>query len=181
MTAPAFRDLIVEHGFPRLLAEFESGRIAPEVFAARMMEMSGVRLSYEEFVRAWADIFWLNEAVAHLIASLKSSGYLIYLGSDTNLLHATHYRRQFARTLDLLDGFVLSHEVGHLKPVREFPGPSVAGPSMPCADARSSSFAADARSSAHAPDERASGLASARHFGHDVTEAYPTKLRQALY
>ena len=118
MTASAFRDLIEERGFPRLLAEFESGRIAPEVFASRVMEMSGVRLSYEEFVRAWEDIFWPNEAVAHLIASLKSSGYAIYLGSNTNLLHATHYRRQFAQTLDLLDGFILSHEVGHLKPGR---------------------------------------------------------------
>src|SRR3984957_4460585 len=59
--------------------------------------------------------------------------------------------------------------------------PPVAGPSMPRADDRASSFARDARSFAHAPDERASGLASARHFGHDVIEAYPTKLRQALY
>ena len=120
MTAPAFRDLIEERGFPRLLAEFESGRIAPEVFASRVMEMSGIRLSYDEFVRGWEDIFWPNEAVAHLIGSLKSSGYAIYLGSNTNVLHATHYRRQFAGTLDLLDGFVLSHEVGHLKPAREF-------------------------------------------------------------
>jgi hypothetical protein len=56
-----------------------------------------------------------------------------------------------------------------------------AGPSMPRADERASSFARDARSFTHAPDERASGLASARHFGHDVIEAYPTKLRQALF
>src|ERR1700739_822538 len=32
----------------------------------------------------------------------------------------------------------------------------------------------DARSSGLAPDERASGLASARHLGHHITEAYPT-------
>ena len=74
MTGPAFRDLLVERGFPRLLAEFESGRIAPEPFAARVMELSGVRLSFEEFVRGWEDIFWTNESVARLIASLKAKG-----------------------------------------------------------------------------------------------------------
>jgi len=52
--------------------------------------------------------------------------------------------------------------------VASWAGPSAAGPSMPRADERASSFAPDARSSAHAADERASGLASARHFGHDV-------------
>jgi glucose-1-phosphatase len=120
MTGPDFRDLLAERGFARLLAEFESGRIAPEAFAASLMDLAGIRLSYGEFVRAWEDIFWPNESVSRLIAFLKSSGYAIYLGSNTNLLHATHYRRQFAETLDLFDGFILSYEVGHLKPAREF-------------------------------------------------------------
>ena len=120
MSGPDFRDLIVKRGFPRLLADFESGRIPPEVFAASVMELSGVVCSYEEFVRAWEDIFWPNESVAQLIAFLKSRGYSIYLGSNTNLLHATFYRRQFAGTLDLFDGFILSYEVGHMKPAREF-------------------------------------------------------------
>jgi putative hydrolase of the HAD superfamily len=120
MTGPAFRDLLIERGFPRLLGEFESGRIEPEAFAARLMEISGVRLPFPDFVRAWEDIFWPNESVARLIAFLKSRRYLLYLGSNTNVLHATHYRRQFARTLDLFDGFILSYEVGHMKPAREF-------------------------------------------------------------
>jgi glucose-1-phosphatase len=120
MTGPAFRDLLVDRGFPPLLAEFESGRIAPEVFAASMMELSGIRLPFADFVRAWEDIFWPNETVGRLIAFLKSKGYSLYLGSNTNVLHATFYRRQFAETLDLFDGFIFSHEVGHLKPAREF-------------------------------------------------------------
>jgi FMN phosphatase YigB (HAD superfamily) len=120
MTGPDLRDLLVRRGFPGLLAEFESGRIGADAFATRLMDLTGVRLSYEEFVRAWEDIFWPNESVCRLVAFLKSRGYAIYLGSNTNLLHATHYRRQFAETLDLLDGFILSYEVGHLKPAREF-------------------------------------------------------------
>lgn len=120
MSGIDFRDRMVDRGFPRLLAEFESGRIAPQRFAESVMELSGVRLAYEDFVRAWEDIFWPNESVARLIESLKSMGYPLYLGSNTNLLHATFYRRQFATTLDLFDGFILSYEVGHMKPAREF-------------------------------------------------------------
>jgi FMN phosphatase YigB (HAD superfamily) len=120
MTGPAFRDLLIERGFARLLAEFESGRIEPEAFADRVMERSGIRLPFSDFVRAWEDIFWENESIARLIIFLKSKGYPLYLGSNTNRLHAAHYRRQFAATLDLFDGFILSHEVGHMKPAREF-------------------------------------------------------------
>src|SRR5690349_10371457 len=71
MSGMAFRDLVMERGFPRLLAEFESGRIVPEAFADRLMEISGVRVPFPDFVRAWEDIFWLNESIARLIASLK--------------------------------------------------------------------------------------------------------------
>jgi glucose-1-phosphatase len=120
MTGPAFRDLLVERGFARLLAEFECGRIEPEAFAARLMDLSGLRLPFQDFVRAWEDIFWPNESIAQLIAFLKSRGYPLYLGSNTNSLHAAHYRRQFAETLDLFDGLILSHEVGHMKPARAF-------------------------------------------------------------
>ncbi len=84
------------------------------------MNLSGVRLTYDDFVRAWEDIFWPNESVAGLIRFLKTRGYPLFLGSNTNVLHATHYRRQFAETLDMFDGFILSYEVGHMKPAREF-------------------------------------------------------------
>ena len=95
------------------------------------MDLSGLRLSYEEFVRAWEDIFWLNESVGELIAGLKREGYRIFLGSNTNVLHATFYRRQFAGTLDLMDGFILSYEVGCLKPSRGFYDACAARPVSP--------------------------------------------------
>ncbi len=133
MTGQELRDLLIERGFPRLLAEFESGRLDPDTFAARLMDLSGLRLTYADFVRDWADIFWPNESVCRLVAYLKSKEYAIYLGSNTNLLHASHYRRQFAETLDLFDGFILSYEVGHLKPAREFFDACVAAAGMPAA------------------------------------------------
>ena len=45
MSGPDFRDLLVERGFARLLAEFESGQIGADAFAARLMEMAGIHLT----------------------------------------------------------------------------------------------------------------------------------------
>src|SRR5258708_20394868 len=93
-----FRQRISGGGFAGLLAQFESGRVAPEEFATAMAAISGLDLPYREFVEVWQDIFWLNEPVARLIQDLKSRGYTLLLGSNTNVLHATHYRRLFRPT-----------------------------------------------------------------------------------
>jgi glucose-1-phosphatase len=120
LDGPAFRRLALERGFVDLLAEFECGRITPEDFSQTLMSRCGLSLPYDQFVRDWEDIFTLNESIARLIPPLKAEGYRLLLGSNTNVLHATHYRRQFATTLDLFDGLVLSHAVGSMKPDREF-------------------------------------------------------------
>jgi glucose-1-phosphatase len=133
LTAEAFRQRIVERGFAALLGRFESGKIGPEEFAAEVMVLSGLSLPYHEFVDAWQDIFWLNEPVARLIERLKSAGYTLLLGSNTNILHSAHYRRQFASTLDLFDQLVLSHEVGHMKPSSEFYHACVRAAGLPAA------------------------------------------------
>jgi glucose-1-phosphatase len=133
LTAEAFRRRIVERGFAPLLGQFESGKIGPEDFAAEVMVLSGLSLPYHEFVDAWQDIFWLNEPVARLIERLKSAGYTLLLGSNTNILHSAHYRRQFASTLDLFDQLVLSHEVGHMKPSSEFYHACVRAAGLPAA------------------------------------------------
>ena len=133
LTAEAFRQRIVERGFADLLGRFESGKMAPEEFAEKLMTLSGLNLPYHEFVDAWQDIFWLNEPVARLIDRLSSEGYTLLLGSNTNVLHSTHFRRQFASTLELLDHLVLSHEVGHTKPSAEFYQACVAAAGVPAA------------------------------------------------
>jgi putative hydrolase of the HAD superfamily len=125
------RERLLASGFPELLEQLESGRIAPPVFAERVLGLCGVSASYEDFVRDWEDIFWLNEPVALLIRRLKSRGYRLVLGSNTNVLHATHYRRQFAATLGLFDHFILSYEVGCLKPASRFYEACVAAAGVP--------------------------------------------------
>jgi len=111
---------LVERGFIDLLVEFECGRIAARDFAAQTMALTGLLIPYEEFVEGWNNIFWLNESLAGLIPWFKSRGYTLVLGSNTNILHSEHYRRQFAATLDHFDRLVFSHDVGAIKPAAEF-------------------------------------------------------------
>ena len=98
-----------------------------------MAAISGLDLPFLEFVEAWQDIFWLNLPVARLIEVLKSRGYTLLLGSNTNVLHATHYRRQFARTIDLFDHLIFSYEVGCLKPDARFYLAAAAAAGLPAA------------------------------------------------
>ncbi len=136
--ADVVRQQVLDHGFARILSELERGHIAPPVFAERLTSACGLSLPYDEFVRDWENIFWLNEPVARLIAQLKSQGSRLLLGSNTNILHAEHYRRQFAPTLDLFDHLVLSYEIGFVKPETGFYAACVAAAGVPPGRASSS-------------------------------------------
>jgi glucose-1-phosphatase len=107
-------------GFSDLLKRYESGKISAEAFTKGVSDMVGLEITHEEFAVAWADIFTPNESIARLIEGLKSEGYTLVLGSNTNDLHAGQFRRQFAETLAHFDRLVLSYEVGHIKPSAAF-------------------------------------------------------------
>jgi putative hydrolase of the HAD superfamily len=107
-------------GFSPLVQEYESGRISAEAFSRGFCALVGLDITHDEFARAWADIFRLNEPIAGIIADLKRRGYTLVLGSNTNDLHAIQFRRQFATTLAHFDRLILSYEIGHLKPSAAF-------------------------------------------------------------
>jgi putative hydrolase of the HAD superfamily len=131
ISGQAVRERLLEAGFPALLEQLELGQIMPSAFAERVLGLCGASASYEDFVRDWEDIFSLNEPVAQLVRRLKSRGYVLVLGSNTNVLHATHYRRRFAATLGLFDDLILSYEVGCLKPESRFYEACVVAAGMP--------------------------------------------------
>lgn len=108
-------------GFSAILKRYESGKMLAEEFSREVCGRMGLPdLPHQEFAREWADIFSLNEPVAELVGRLHRAGYSLVLGSNTNDLHSAQFRRQFAEVLKHFDRLVLSHEVGHLKPAREF-------------------------------------------------------------
>lgn len=108
-------------GLTELVVEYERGLTTTEEFGQAVRALIGLEeLPHEDFVAAWTAIFRLNEPVARLIPPLKEAGYTLVLGSNTNDLHAKHFRPQFAETLGHFDALVMSHEVGHVKPSVEF-------------------------------------------------------------
>jgi len=120
LSGDAFLERVKSLGFTPLVQQYESGRIGAEEFSSEMCKLAGIEVPHEEFATAWADIFSLNEPVARLITYLRSEGYRLVLGSNTNDLHAAQFRHQFADTLSHFDKLILSFEVGHLKPTTRF-------------------------------------------------------------
>jgi glucose-1-phosphatase len=107
-------------GFTPLLQDYERGAMVSHDFARAFCELAGLSVAFEDFAPAWSDIFRLNEPVAGLVGRLKGEGYTLVLGSNTNELHATRFRDQFAETLRHFDALVLSYEVRHIKPSAGF-------------------------------------------------------------
>ncbi|MHB1426370.1 MAG: HAD family hydrolase [Gemmataceae bacterium] len=98
--------------------DFESGRMSGAEFRALVRQRCRLTCSDAQLDFAIADMFAPNDEVCALVPALKPR-YRLVLLSNTNELHAVHYRRQFADTLAHFDALVLSHEVGMRKPCAE--------------------------------------------------------------
>ncbi|HEY7308533.1 MAG TPA: HAD family phosphatase [Gemmataceae bacterium] len=108
-------DILDRYLDPQLEDDFESGRMSLAAFRALVRQRCRVTCSDAQLDLAIADMFAPNAEVCDLIPALKPR-YRLVLLSNTNELHAVHFRRQFADTLDHFDALILSHEVGLRKP-----------------------------------------------------------------
>ncbi|WP_169980338.1 HAD family hydrolase [Tautonia rosea] len=108
-------------GLNDLVAQFEIGQLTAEAFASACCDLlKPLNVLPDEFIAAWSDIFWPNETLVPLIERLRHTGHRLILGSNTNDLHASRFRRQFAETLTHFNHLILSYEIGHLKPSSGF-------------------------------------------------------------
>lgn len=94
--------------------DFERGKISEKDFIAQMLDWLEHKVSAEEFVKYWSEIFSLNENVISLLPKLKKH-YKLYLLSNTNSIHQK-YGYQHYDFLKIFDKLFLSHEVGYVKP-----------------------------------------------------------------
>ena len=95
--------------------DFERGLISPEEFFRRFKAKTGLRLSYDDFVPVWCDIFTLKEDTLHLVRSLKPD-YKLLLISNINELHWRFLAERFPEVFALFDELILSFEVKEIKP-----------------------------------------------------------------
>lgn len=111
-------DILHRYLDPQMEDDFESGRMSLPAFRELVRQRCRTTCDDAQLDWAIADMFEPNDEVCALIPVLKRR-YRLVLLSNTNELHAMHFRRQFADTLTHFDALVLSHEVGLRKPCAE--------------------------------------------------------------
>ena len=115
-----FLEVARQRGLTPILLGYERGDLSSEEFSENVCRLMGLDVGHDVFAASWADIFRLNESVAALIQTLRARDYTLVLGSNTNAIHADHFRRRFAETFAAFDRLILSYEVRHIKPSAEF-------------------------------------------------------------
>jgi len=98
-----------------LLFRYETGLITRQEFFEVVREHTGYRGNLAEFGKLFADIFSEMPEMIALHAGLRQRGIPTYILSNTNDLAIEHIRRAFP-FFGGFDGYVLSYEVGAMKP-----------------------------------------------------------------
>lgn len=96
----------------------ETGRMFLEQFYSRLKGKIGLTIDFDGFQRIWNDIFSPNEPMLALAQKL-SSRYDCYIFSNTNASHYEYVKTTYP-ALSFAKGWSVSHELGAMKPAREF-------------------------------------------------------------
>jgi putative hydrolase of the HAD superfamily len=99
--------------------DFERGKLTTEEFVAECLRLGRLSCTPDQFLTAYCGIFEGNPEVAAVVPRLAGR-YRLVIASNTNAAHSSHYRRQFADTIQHFDALVLSQEVNARKPERAF-------------------------------------------------------------
>ena len=97
-----------------LIKSFDEGRVSPRKFYSEVKKLTGLKISYQEFVPLWADIFSEKKEMSELVTCLKRD-YRLVLMSNVNALQLERIRRNFS-VISEFDELVLSYKVGAMKP-----------------------------------------------------------------
>ena len=100
-----------------LVQDFETGLLEPHDFVARMGELLGFSLHYDQFCSIWSSIFAETLVPESLLESLAARYRLLIL-SNTNAIHFESVRERYPLVRHFHD-LVLSYEVKAMKPHRE--------------------------------------------------------------
>ena len=101
-----------------LVQRFETGRIAAEPFVTELSSLLGLKTTHREFCDLWSSVFFEETLVPEsLIARLAARHKLLVL-SNTNPIHFEMLQSRYP-LLRHFDDFVLSYQVGAMKPQAE--------------------------------------------------------------
>jgi putative hydrolase of the HAD superfamily len=97
---------------------YQSGKISSEEFFAAIKTILSLRMVFEEFVDVWNSSFIFTPIIDDSIIENLAQRFRLLILSDTNELHFNFIRQRFP-VLRHFDDFILSYEVGCLKPSEE--------------------------------------------------------------
>ena len=101
-----------------LVPELEKGLVPPEEFAGRVSDALGMRVNFEEFCDLWSTIFPPHTLIPESLLEGLRGRYRLLLLSNTNAIHFPFIEKHYP-LLRHFDEFVLSYEVGAMKPAPE--------------------------------------------------------------
>ena len=98
-----------------VLVRFETGMISQRELFDEICQVTGFDGGFAQFCDIFTDIFTEIPAMIELHATLRRQGFPTYIFSNTNDLQLAHIRRRFPFFANF-DGYILSYEVGSMKP-----------------------------------------------------------------
>jgi len=101
-----------------LVVRFETGGIEPREFVSALCTQLGLAVGYEEFCRLWSAIFLPDILIPESVFAAIGARHRLLLLSNTNALHFEMIAANYPVVRHFHE-FVLSHEVGALKPAPE--------------------------------------------------------------
>ncbi len=98
-----------------LVSRFEEGQIGAEDFVRETARILDMRMSHQQFCELWSMIFLPETLVPETMLRGLRERHRMLLLSNTNEIHFTLVKDRYPH-LRHFDGFVLSYEVGAMKP-----------------------------------------------------------------
>ena len=99
-----------------LYLKMETGELSPQEFHQRFSEATGTTSDRDALLRARSDMFSLMVPTGRIVTQLKGVRRRVGLLSNTSADHFEFCRETFGVIGKLFDEYVLSYEVGVLKP-----------------------------------------------------------------
>ena len=100
-----------------LVSSFDRGEITPLKFYKQVKKLLKTEIDFDQFYLIYNDVFWLNKPVLSTLKKLKP-GYRLILLSNTDQMRFSFITKKFPQVL-FFDAYVLSFEVGYMKPESE--------------------------------------------------------------
>lgn len=94
---------------------YERGSVSSEDFFREVKAMLGARISYDEFMPIWNEIFTPHPGMREVLSSLYGA-YRLYLVSNLNESHGRYLQQQFPQYFKYFEHLFFSYELHMRKP-----------------------------------------------------------------